>query len=166
MRPIVLGTDGSLSAAKATDLAIELAGASGTPLYVVAAWQTPLTIYASGPTGVFDIDAPEIERATEAAKAAVHLARSKGVETKSFVRNGEPVEMISQTAKHCDASLVVVGSHGWGPVRRLVLGSVSKGLLHHAPCPVLVARFDHDSANPEAKKLATSKQQGLEIAKS
>jgi nucleotide-binding universal stress UspA family protein len=136
MRPIVLGTDGSPSVAKATDLAIELARATGVPLYVVAAWQTPVTIYASAPmVAASDLDAAEIERATEAARAAVDLARRKGVETKRFVRNGEPLEMISRTATNCDASLVMVGSHGWGPVRRLVSGSVSKGLLHHAPVP-------------------------------
>jgi nucleotide-binding universal stress UspA family protein len=49
MKPIVLGTDGSPSAAKATSLAIELARETGARLYVVAAWQTPLTIYASSP---------------------------------------------------------------------------------------------------------------------
>jgi hypothetical protein len=36
--------------------------------------------------------------------------------------------------------LIVVGSHGWGALRRLVFGSVSTALLHEAPRPVLVAR--------------------------
>jgi nucleotide-binding universal stress UspA family protein len=147
MKPIVLATDGSPSAANATRLAVELARDTGARLYVVAAWQTPLTIYASAPTiATSDLDPAEIERATEAAQKAVHLARAEGVDAKSFVRNGEPVQMISQTAKDCDASLVVVGSHGWGPIRRLVSGSVSTGLLHHAPCPVLVVRLDEESA--------------------
>jgi nucleotide-binding universal stress UspA family protein len=149
MKPIVLGTDGSPSAAKATSVAIELARETGARLYVVSAWQTPLTIYASSPTIVGDdLDAKEIRRATEAAKAAVHLARADGVDAKSFVRNGEPAEMISQTAKNCDASLIAVGSHGWGPIRRLVSGSVSAALLHEAPCPVLVVRFTEEPARP------------------
>jgi nucleotide-binding universal stress UspA family protein len=149
MKPIVLATDGSPSAAKATSLAIELARETGAQVYVVAAWQTPLTIYASSPMlAGDDLDASEIERATEAARVAVDLARADGVDAKSFVRNGEPAEMISQTAKNCDASLIVVGSHGWGPVRRLVFGSVSKALLHHAPCPVLVVRPTKESSRP------------------
>jgi nucleotide-binding universal stress UspA family protein len=41
---------------------------------------------------------------------------------------------------------VVIGSHGWGAIRRLVFGSVSSALLHHAPCPVLVARLDEEPA--------------------
>ena len=153
MKPIVLATDGSPSAAKATKVAVELALETGARLDVVAAWQTPQTIYASAPTmASSDLDTAEIERATEAARAAVAVARADGVEAKSFVRNGEPVKMISQTAKSCGASLIVVGSHGWGPMRRLVSGSVSMGLLHHAPCPVLVVRFDAESVTPSSAK--------------
>jgi nucleotide-binding universal stress UspA family protein len=158
MKPIVLGTDGSASAANATSLAVELARETGARLYVVAAWQTPLTIYASSPMiAADDLDADEIERATEAARAAVDVAKADGVEAETFVRNGEPVEMISQTAKDCGASLVVVGSHGWGPIRRIVSGSVSTALLDHAPCPVLVVRADEESARPSsAEKTATA----------
>jgi nucleotide-binding universal stress UspA family protein len=160
MKPIVLATDGSPSAANATKVAVELARESGARLEVVAAWQTPLAIYASAPTiATSDLDTAEIERATEAARAAVDLARADGVDAKSFVRNGEPVKMISQTAKDCDASLVIVGSHGWGPIRRLVSGSVSTGLLHHSPCPVLVVRFDAESAT-----LASAKKTGAVVA--
>ena len=148
MRPIVLGTDGSPSAAKATTLAVELARETGARLYVVAVWQVPLTIYASSPMMNGGLDTPEIERATTAARAAAGLARANGVDVKSFVRNGEPAEIISQTAKDCDASLVVVGSHGWGPIRRLVFGSVSRNLLHRAPCPVLVVRPTKEEARP------------------
>jgi nucleotide-binding universal stress UspA family protein len=149
MKPIVLGTDGSPSAAKATSLAIELARETGTRLYAVSAWQTPVTIYASSPMlAGDDLDASEIDHATDAVKAAVDLARAEGVDAKSFVRNGDPAEMISQTAKNCDASLIVVGSHGWGPIRRLVFGSVSKALLHQAPCPVLVVRLRKESSRP------------------
>jgi len=160
MKPIVLATDGSPSAANATKVAVELARQSGARLEVVAAWQTPVTIYASAPTiASSDHDTAEIERATEAARAAVDIARADGVDAKSFVRNGEPVQMISQTAKDCDASLVVVGSHGWGAIRRLVSGSVSTGLLRHSPCPVLVVRFDAESAT-----LASAKKTGGVVA--
>jgi len=36
--------------------------------------------------------------------------------------------------------MIVIGAHGWGAFRRVVFGSVSLGVLHDAPCPVLVAR--------------------------
>jgi nucleotide-binding universal stress UspA family protein len=37
---------------------------------------------------------------------------------------------------------LILGSHGWGAVKRAVFGSVSTGVLHHARCPVLVVRTD------------------------
>jgi hypothetical protein len=42
----------------------------------------------------------------------------------------------------------VVGSHGWGPIRRLVFGSVSRALLDHAACPVLVVGLTKEPSVP------------------
>jgi len=50
------------------------------------------------------------------------------------------VDAICAKASAYDAQLIVVGSHGWGAARRLFSGSVSTGLVHSAPCPVLVVR--------------------------
>jgi nucleotide-binding universal stress UspA family protein len=147
MNPIVLATDGSPSAEKATRLAVELARETGSRLCVVAAWHTPLTNYSWAPvTALPEVEEAEKKRAHDAATAALELAQAAGVDAESFVRNGEPARVISQTAKNCDASFVVVGSHGWGTVRRLVFGSVSSALLHRAPCPVLVARLDEETS--------------------
>ena len=56
----------------------------------------------------------------------------------TFVRHGDPARQICRLASERDARLIVVGSHGWGALRRLVFGSVSTGVLHHAKQPVLV----------------------------
>jgi nucleotide-binding universal stress UspA family protein len=56
------------------------------------------------------------------------------------VAEGFPLEEICRKASDYDAQLIVVGSHGWGAARRLLSGSVSTGLVHQAPCPVLVVR--------------------------
>ena len=58
----------------------------------------------------------------------------------TVVADGVAVEQICQIARERDAQLIVVGSHGWGAARRLFSGSVSTGLVHSAPCPVLVVR--------------------------
>jgi nucleotide-binding universal stress UspA family protein len=157
MNPIVLATDGSPSAEKATKLAVELARETGSKLCVVAAWHTPLTNYMWAPvTTMPEVEEAEKKRAHDAATAALELAEAAGVDAESFVRNGEPAKMISQTAENCHASLVVVGSHGWGTVRRFVFGSVSSAVLHHAPCPVLVARLDEEksAADVDRKEVA------------
>lgn len=147
MKPIVLATDGSPTADEASALAIDLARATGARLCVAAAWQGPMMIYpyASEPE-VSGVERAERRRATNAARTAIDRARQPGVEAEAFVREGDPVEIVSLTAADTGAALIVVGSHGWGALRRLVLGSVSTGLLHEAPCPVLVVRHDARAA--------------------
>jgi nucleotide-binding universal stress UspA family protein len=53
---------------------------------------------------------------------------------------GHPAEEIIALASASGVSLVVVGARGHGAVKRLVLGSVSERVLHHAPCSVLVVK--------------------------
>ncbi len=56
------------------------------------------------------------------------------------VQVGEPAEEIVDLARLEGYDLVVVGSRGLGPVKEILLGSVSNRILHTAPCPVLVVR--------------------------
>lgn len=53
---------------------------------------------------------------------------------------GYPKDTIVNEAERWGADLIVVGSHGYGPIRRFFLGSVSLFVAHHAPCSVLIAR--------------------------
>jgi nucleotide-binding universal stress UspA family protein len=46
-------------------------------------------------------------------------------------------DLIANAARELEADLIVVGTHGWGGFRSAVLGSVARGLLHAAFCPVL-----------------------------
>jgi nucleotide-binding universal stress UspA family protein len=138
MNPIILATDGSPSALRATRQAVELARATGAKLFIVSVWQAGLTTYSAA--ALPESKRPAKDQACEAARTAVEAARAAGVEAESFVLEGDAVERICASAADTGASLLVAGSHGFGPVRRLVFGSVSTALLHHAPCPVLVAR--------------------------
>jgi nucleotide-binding universal stress UspA family protein len=45
--------------------------------------------------------------------------------------------LMANAARELEADLIVVGTHGWGGFRSAVLGSVARGLLHAAFCPVL-----------------------------
>lgn len=56
------------------------------------------------------------------------------------VVSGSPREVIVDEAKAWGADLIVVGSHGYGFWDRMLLGSVSDAVIHHAPCSVLVVR--------------------------
>ena len=53
---------------------------------------------------------------------------------------GHPATAILEAAEKSPVDLVVIGARGLGPVGRLVLGSVSDRVVHHAPCPVLVVK--------------------------
>ncbi len=53
---------------------------------------------------------------------------------------GWPKDAIVTEAERFGADVVVVGSHGYGPIRRFFLGSVSLFVAHHAPCSVLIVR--------------------------
>ncbi len=78
---------------------------------------------------------------TEAAgKEMTKLCQSQGVpEDNAVIEVGPPRSVISDVAKRLDVDLILVGSHGRHGLQRL-LGSTSQGLLHDAPCDVLVIR--------------------------
>lgn len=53
---------------------------------------------------------------------------------------GSPDSRIVEYAEDIKANLIIVGSHGYNRWERLLLGSVSDSVVHHAPCSVLVVR--------------------------
>jgi nucleotide-binding universal stress UspA family protein len=55
---------------------------------------------------------------------------------------GFPIQEICLAVEQYEPRFLVIGSHGWGVVKRAVFGSVSTGVLHHARCPVLVVRAE------------------------
>lgn len=73
------------------------------------------------------------------AEARAFLA-SKGIEARTLAMIGEPADAIIDVADQEKADLIVMGTHGWSLAKRLLLGSVSTSVLHHAHCDVLVVR--------------------------
>jgi nucleotide-binding universal stress UspA family protein len=139
MDPVMLATDGSPAAAEATTTAIELAAAFGAPLLVVSCWEIAYETMGIGFAPLVpDLDRIGRQQAEEIVERVAEEARAAGVSAMTFVRRGDPVREICEIASERDARLIVLGSHGWGAVRRLVFGSVSTGVLHHAKKPVLV----------------------------
>lgn len=77
----------------------------------------------------------QARRTVEATVTALRLERAD-----STVVLGEPGPAICRLASESSAAAIVIGSHGRGGVKRLVLGSVSDHVVRNAPCPVLVTR--------------------------
>jgi nucleotide-binding universal stress UspA family protein len=68
------------------------------------------------------------------------FADAGGIQLSSEVLFGSPDSRIVETAEEWNADLIVVGSHGYSRWERLLLGSVSDSVVHHAPCSVFVVR--------------------------
>lgn len=64
--------------------------------------------------------------------------RKAGINTTALLVHDKTVEAILQEASDVEADLIVVGSHGRGAMYQLLVGSVSEGVLHKSPLPVLV----------------------------
>lgn len=76
----------------------------------------------------------------ESVEAVKNLLDEKKIDITTDVLFGSPESRIVETAEEMNADLIIVGSHGYGSWERLLLGSVSDSVVHHAPCSVLVVR--------------------------
>jgi nucleotide-binding universal stress UspA family protein len=79
---------------------------------------------------------------TTAAQEAIRATAAEvhGAKVDTRVEAGDAGPMIVWVAEQIGADVIVVGSHGRGVLKRMVVGSVSEHVVHHAPCPVLVVR--------------------------
>jgi len=136
---IVVGVDGSETADHALAWARERAGRTGAHVYAVMGWDVPPFMFSPSPMGV---PVPPIEVIRDTAKRQLAEAVERaGGEAGSFtavLREEGPVAALLEEAKDHDADLIVVGTRGLGPVKRLLLGSVSSRVTADAPCPVAV----------------------------
>ena len=152
MKPILLATDGSTTAVKATQTAIHLAKLLDSELIVVTAWDIPYATVGLAPAPVTaDSSKLSEDAARKVAADAAARAEEEGVETRSLVLRGFPVEEICSAAEKNDPRFLVIGSHGWNVFKRALFGSVSTGVLHRARCPVLVVRGD-ETATANGKR--------------
>lgn len=149
MKPIMLATDGSPSAEDATREAIELASDLHAPLAVVcvAHAEPPFFgydgyAYTDVVAGLRELQREHVERVLATVR---ERATTAGVAGETVALEGVPGAEICQAARERDVRLVVVGAHGWGRVGRMLHGSVSEHVLHHAGVPVLVVAGDATS---------------------
>ena len=143
-RPILFATDGSPSAEDAQKEAFELALRFDSPLVVVSVVHAALPAVGYSSYGysniVVELTEAERHRVSALLSSVAEAAEVAGVHCSTVAVDGFAVEEICRKASEYDAQLIVVGSHGWGAARRFLSGSVSTGLVHSAPCPVLVVR--------------------------
>jgi nucleotide-binding universal stress UspA family protein len=141
---IVVGLDGSTSAAQALDWAIDHAAAEHRGLTLVHALGYP----PAPPTDVGLADTPAVFAALEREgqqildTASARVAERAGeVPVKTIVEFIDPRSLLVRESER--ATLVVLGSRGRGPMRSLLLGSVGMAVARHAMCPVVIHRPWH-----------------------
>jgi nucleotide-binding universal stress UspA family protein len=141
---IVVGTDGSETAAEALRQAVDLAKLSGAQLGIVSAFSPVPQRQVEGESLSAPADVQyEIgprEDVNLILDAAAADARKEGIEVQTHPVEGDPAEAILNVAEQTNADLIVVGNKGMTGARRYLLGSVPNNVSHHAPCSVIIVR--------------------------
>ncbi|MDA3625149.1 universal stress protein [Saccharopolyspora oryzae] len=137
-QPVVVGVDGSAASREAIGFAYDFASRHGNVLVAVHAWSDlPLDPFAR--VEHWELPWSEIrEEAMEVLASCLAGWREHypDVKVRRAVSPEKPADALLREGQ--DAALVVVGSHGRGFVRRVLLGSVSHAVVNRARCPVAV----------------------------
>jgi nucleotide-binding universal stress UspA family protein len=141
VRTVGAGVDDSPAARAAAGLAATLAADAGAQLRLVAVFQQPVPF---SPAYAYSFD--WVEEAAEQRRAATELlegiAAGLPVAASTEAVEGSPTQELEKLSHEVD--LLVLGSRGWGAVRRVVLGSTADRVMHAAGCPVLLAPVPAD----------------------
>ncbi|WP_169988337.1 universal stress protein [Microbispora sp. H10836] len=145
---IVVGVDGSPAGVAAAAWAAREAGLRGVPLRIANA--IPAWACSTAPQGRYTrVAAWMRDGAADVLAAATGRAQAEapGVEVDTAILAGDPRPALVEAA--ADADLLVLGNHGLGGFRGLLLGSVAYGVAGRAPCDVVVVREVPSAPRPE-----------------
>lgn len=137
-RGVVVGLDGSESSRVALSYAFEQARLRQAPLTALWVIQDPSWYGPPGAYGQWLAAAAGTTEEHLVAELNPWRQEFPDVDVTGTVVWGHPVAMLRRAAE--DAGLLVVGNRGRNIARSVLLGSVSHGVLHHAPCPVAIVR--------------------------
>jgi len=137
MGVIVVGVDGSEGAGIALDFAMKEAALRGSGLRLVSAWEIPASVLASVVAGK-EFYEEFRENAVRVAREAAALVNEEqpSVAHEEIVAEGHAGKVLLENAG--DAELMVVGRRGLGTLREMLLGSVTRHVVAHAKCPLVI----------------------------
>ena len=141
VQTIAVGTDGSDTAAKAVDFAMDMAERYGAKLIIASAYKP----VSEDRLRKEQVDAPQEiqwsinpnEDVDTALRAVEEAAKERGLKYASEARNGDPADILCAIAGDHEADVLVVGNKG---MERRILGSVPNSVSHKAPCSVLIVK--------------------------
>lgn len=139
-----MGVDESEGSTRAIAQAFDIARALHAPLTVAHMWEIDAAVGMGDLGGQGNMDWPLLEMLqTQQRERMDELVRPfakkyPNAHVNRVFEDLSPAKGLTGLSR--EAQLVVVGSHGRGRFAEAILGSVSQNLVHHAECPVLVAR--------------------------
>lgn len=149
---VLLSTDGSAAATSAIEPAVTLASEFGAELHVLSVLDTAAVGHPFEVEQVDWLDASPSGETTglrDAAEAAIDdvttAAETDDIDVVTAIRDGVPHTEIVTYAEANDVDLIVMGSHGRGGIRRMMLGSVTERVIRTSHVQVLVTDMQADS---------------------
>ena len=145
---IILATDGTKYGAAAVDMLSKFNLVDGDQVKIISVvdMAVPLAVdmYGGYLPDTTALETAAREQATkvlaETKSTLQGFFEGKSVDISSEVLFGSPDSRIVETAEETGADMIVIGSHGYKRWERLLLGSVSNSVVHHAHCSVMVVR--------------------------
>ena len=134
---ILLPTDFSDTAGYALDYARELAGRFGASVHLLHVVPDPMQNWA---VDAMPVDTDLAERWKADAERRLEEVRLDGLQTVRAVLIGHAFVEILRYAADNEIDMIVMGTHGRGPVEHLLLGSVAEKVVRKASCPVLTVK--------------------------
>ncbi|KAH9674151.1 Usp domain-containing protein [Citrus sinensis] len=107
--------------------------------FVLPALSTSSAFYATS-SMVESVRKSQEENSAALLSRALQMCKDKMVKAESLVLEGDPKDMICQSAEQMHIDLLVVGSRGLGKIKRAFLGSVSDYCAHHTVCPIIIVK--------------------------
>ncbi len=105
---------------------------------------------SSGCTPSFNVN--ELKKlAQQKLEECIDASWSKAIPIDTALEEGRPSDKIIEYARDYDVDLIVMGTHGRGPVAHFFLGSVAENVIRSADCPVLTVRNKRVSVRPHSE---------------
>lgn len=143
---ILAAVDFSETSDKALDYALSLAKVFGAEVVVLHILQEPILYQAETDQSYRDAFEQRMQGDLD---ALLHRHTCEGVNMKTAMKPGAPFVEIIEFAEVEQCDLIVLGTHGHGPIHNMLLGSVAERVVRKAKCPVLVVRPDqHQFVSP------------------
>lgn len=145
---VLLATDGTKHSELAVESLNNFAFTKGDIIKIISvidmAMPLSIDIYAGYLPNTAELEKIARENAENTLENTLKLTKQIIKDEEVFIESdilvGSPESRIVECAEEFEADLIIVGSHGYNKWERLLLGSVSDSVIHHAPCSVLVVR--------------------------